>query len=141
MMASLFALLQKHPMRWLLAIGWSVWIVFWLVQPEESLTRLGVPSGARMPNRELVSNGFHLIAFSIACFFWFWAWVGHLEPGISLALAVVIAISLGLLTEYQQTFSPDREASWNDLAANCVGVLMAAGFIWRRFISKAKSRF
>ena len=140
-MERLFILLQRHPIRWTAALGWTLWITFWLVQPESTLTRIGIPSGSRVPSREAVSNGFHFLAFSVACAFWFWAWVGHLRPSVSLALATVIAIGLGFITEYQQNFAPDRQPSWNDLISNCVGVIIAAYFIWRRCIYKVKNEY
>ena len=68
-MDRLFTLLQKRPIRWTAAIGWTLWIIFWLVQPESTLKSFGIPSGSRVPGHEVVSNGFHFLAFSVACVF------------------------------------------------------------------------
>ena len=91
-----------------------------------------------MPNtsvRELVFTGLHMLAFGITCALWFWTWTGHLRLFVSLALAACIAIGLGSVTEYLQTFSPDRHPSWGDFAANYAGVFIAAAWIWHKYIA------
>lgn len=40
-------------------------------------------------------------------------------------IAAACAIGLGL--EFVQSFSPDREASWRDLGASCIGVFTGFG--------------
>lgn len=142
MMEKLFALLQKWPVRWLAAIGWSLWISNLLIQPEGYLHNMGVPSGPNTPVRELAFTAVHLVTFAIACVLWFWAWLGHASVLASLALAAVITLGIGTLTEYQQTFVSDRYFSWGDFIANYVGALIAAGLIWRqrRAIARWKRR-
>ena len=131
MIKKLFALLQKWPVRWLAAIGWSLWISNLLIQPEGYLHNMGVPSGPNTPVRELAFTAVHIVTFAIACALWFWAWLGHANVLTSLALAVCITFSIGALTELLQARVPTRYFSWNDFIANYVGALIAAGLIWR----------
>ena len=129
-MAKLFTLLQKQPVRWTMAIGWSIWISILLVLPEASLVDMGVPPGPSTSVRELAFTGVHLLAFAAACALWFWAWFGHLRLLASLVLATCITIGIGTLTEYLQMLVPDRYFSWSDFIANYAGALIAALFIW-----------
>ncbi len=130
-MTSFFTFLQKPLVRWLMAIGWSLWIGILLVQSESNpLIDIGIQSGPRTLIRDILAAGAHLLAFGTACGLWFWAWSGYLRLLPSLALACCIAICLGGLTEYLQTFSPGRHPSWVDFIANCAGIFIVACFIW-----------
>ncbi len=132
-MTSFLTFLQKPVVRWLMAIGWSLWISILLVQSESApLIDLGIQSGPRTLTRDILAAGVHLLSFGIACGLWFWAWSKHLRLLPSLALACCIAICLGGLTEYLQMFSPDRYPSWDDFIADCVGIFLVAYFIWYR---------
>jgi hypothetical protein len=126
-------ILQFRPVRWIIAITWTIFISIVLVQPEnQPLINTGIPPGPNTLERELVFTTLHLIAFSTTCAVWFWAWFGHLILKHSLLIAISIALTLGGVTEYLQSFSPDRYPSVGDLLANASGALLMARFIWSR---------
>ncbi len=127
--------MQLSPVRWLLAILWSLLLTLFLLQPEaDPLIDLGLPRGDSTVQRELFFSALHLLAFALTCMMWFWALRGALNPRSSLMAAIFIAIALGIVTEALQTLTLDRHASLIDLIANIGGALIAARIIWRRFI-------
>lgn len=126
-------IINFRPLRWLVTIAWTIFISIVLVQPEnQPVINTGIPPGPNTLEREIVFTTLHLIAFGTTCAVWFWAWFGHLSFVRSLMIAVVIAIIIGSVTEYLQTFAPDRHPSFIDFAANAFGALIMAYVIWRK---------
>lgn len=125
--------------RWAAAIAWTIWITILLVQPEaDPIIHLGLPTGPQTFLRDLVFSCLHLLAFALTCALWQWALSAVMRLRASIALACVFALSLGAGTEYLQTLTVDRYASWIDLIANCYGALLAAWLIWRRTASPSR---
>lgn len=125
--------LNLGPARWTLAIGWTLLLTLFLLQPEaDPLIDLGLPRGESTFQRELFFSALHLLAFALTCFIWFWAIHRALNPRRSLLAAVIIAIALGIVTEALQSLTLDRHASAIDLIANIAGALVAARLIWQR---------
>lgn len=132
-MTRLLTWIENPLLRWLLALAWTALISVLLVQSEQNpMINTGIPPGEPTLEREIVFTTAHLIAFSITSALWFWAWFGHINLRTSLILGVAIAIVIGGVTEYLQSFVPDRQASLFDLLANCIGALGIAYFIWRK---------
>lgn len=130
-----FKFMQLSPVRWLLAILWSLLLTLFLLQPEaDPLIDLGLPRGDSTIQRELFFSTLHLLAFALTCLVWFWALRGRFNPRSSLFAAVFIAIALGIVTEALQSLTLDRHASLIDLIANIGGTLISARIIWRRFM-------
>lgn len=126
--------LNLAPARLTLAIGWTLLLTLFLLQPEaEPLIDLGLPRGDSTIQRELFFSAVHLLAFALTCFIWFWAIQRALNPGRSLLAAVLIAMALGIVTEALQSLTLDRHASLIDLIANIAGALVAARLLWQRF--------
>ena len=121
--------------RGLLAIGWTLLLTVFLLQPEaDPLIDLGLPRGDSTVLRELFFSALHLLAFALTCLMWFWALRAAFSQRNSLAAAALIAIALGIVTEALQTLTLDRHASVIDLVANIGGALIAARLIWLRFL-------
>lgn len=128
-------ILNLPALRWKLAIGWSLLLTLFLLQPEaEPLIDLGLPRGPSTIQRELFFSTLHLLAFALTCFIWFWALRCAFNPRKSLFAALLVAIALGFATEALQSLTLDRHASLIDLIANICGALIAARFIWRRHL-------
>jgi len=126
-------IVKFRPLRWLVALAWTVFISIILVQPEQQpVINTGIPPGPNTLEREIIFTTLHLIAFGTTCAVWFWAWFGHLSLMKSLLFALVIAVVIGSVTEYLQTFAPDRHPSLIDFLANAVGAVIMAWVIWRR---------
>lgn len=126
--------LKQSSARWTLAIGWSLLLTLFLLQPEaEPLIDLGLPRGESTLQRELFFSALHLLAFASTCFIWFWALQNAFNHKRSLLAAVLIAIALGIVTEALQSLTLDRHASLIDLIANFTGALVAARIIWQRY--------
>ncbi len=131
-MALVLKFASYRPLRWLGAIVWTIFISILLVQPEQQpLIQTGIPPGPNTLEREIFFTTLHLVAFGATCTVWFWAFFGHIAFVRSLVIAVVIAVIIGSVTEYLQTFSPDRYPSLIDFLANAIGAFIMAYIIWR----------
>ena len=125
--------LNLAAVRWTLAIGWTLLLTLFLLQPEaEPLIDLGLPRGESSLQRELFFSALHLLAFALTCLMWFWTFHFASKLKRRLLAAVVIAISLGIVTEALQSLTLDRHASVIDLIANIAGALVAARLLWQR---------
>lgn len=132
-MVTLLDMIRFRPLRWMITLVWTVFISIILIQPEQNpVISTGIPPGPNTLEREILFTTLHLIAFGTTCGLWFWAWFGHVSLSQSLLLAIVIAIIIGAVTEYMQSFAPDRYPSWIDFFANCTGALLIAQYIWRK---------
>jgi len=126
-------ILNLGPVRWTLAISWTLLLTLFLLQPEaDPLIDLGLPRGESTILRELFFSALHLLAFALTCFMWFYALRGAFKARLRLLAALLIAIALGIITEALQTLTLDRHASLIDLIANIGGALIAARLIWQR---------
>ncbi len=74
----------------------------------------------------------HIAAFSVLTAVWVWAFRPRLSLERSLLLALLIALTLGFVTEAAQAFVPDRGASWFDVSTNALSALGMAALIYRR---------
>lgn len=126
--------LNLAPARWTLALGWTLLLTLFLLQPEaEPLIDLGLPRGESTLQRELFFSALHLLAFALTCFIWFWTFHFGANLKRSLLAAVIIAFALGIVTEALQSLTLDRHAALIDLIANFTGALVAARLIWQRY--------
>lgn len=132
-MTTILQVIQNRPLRWVIAIVWTIFLSIILVQSEsQPIINTGVQPEPPTLQRELVFLTAHLIAFGVTCTVWFWAWFGHLSLSKSLIFGIGCAIIIGSVTEYLQTYAPDRNPSLIDFLANWVGALFIAYMIWRK---------
>lgn len=87
------------------------------------------PPGPPDPVRELLLTIAHIIGFALLVAIWWKAFAPSSRP---LLLAVLIALTLGIVTELLQNFVPDRSASLFDLLTNVVVTLATAWLIRSR---------
>ena len=71
----------------------------------------------------------HAVAYGIQMALVYWAALPSLGHGRSLAVGVVAAGAVGLVTEGLQFLQPARTVELKDLAANIVGALIFCGII------------
>ena len=125
--------LNRRSSRWTLAIGWSLLLTLFLLQPDaDPIIDLGLPRGDSTLLREVFFSSLHLLAFALTCALWFWSLRRDFKPRASLLAALLIASALGTLTEAMQSLTLDRHASLIDLLANFAGASLAARLIWQR---------
>ncbi len=119
-----------HPaLRWLYALGWTALALVALLQSSsQPVIGPAAPPGPPSLERELLLAFGHVVVFSILTALWWWALSTVLNPRAALALAVLIALVMGTLTEIGQASMPDRSASWEDLTVNVVVTCLTA---WR----------
>lgn len=119
-----------HPaLRWVYALGWTTLTLVTLLQSSsQPVIGPAAPPGPPPLERELLLTFGHIIAFSILTALWWWALSVVFNPRTALVLAVLIALTLGTLTELAQAAVPDRSASWEDLAVNWLVTFATA---WR----------
>lgn len=133
MVARLRQLLHRPPVRWLLALAWTGWIILILIQSEaQPVVNLGIPPGPDSLEREIFFTSGHLVGFAVLSALWWWALVGHVPNRRALLIAVIVALVVGAGTEWLQTFTPDRHFQLTDLAADALGALLVAWWITRR---------
>ena len=119
-------ILDSAPVRWLLALGWTLWLSIILIQPEaQPVIDLGLRPAPFSLEREIAFTIAHIVAFMLTTTLWSWAFVFTLPPGRALQIAIAVALLVGVFTETMQTFAPDRYPSLVDYLANVVGVLIA----------------
>lgn len=118
------------PLRILIALGWSALLTLLLLQGEaDPMIDLGLPRGDNTLARELAFSALHLLAFGVTVACWHWALSRTAQPRKALLSACLISLALGVTTEFLQSYTRDRHASWLDLAANISGVLISARLI------------
>jgi VanZ family protein len=119
-----------HPaLRWVYALFWTALALVTLLQSSsQPVIGPAAPPGPPPLERELMLAVGHIVAFSILTALWWWALSTTMNPRGALVLAVVIALTIGTVTEIAQASVPDRSASWEDLAVNWLVTLVTA---WR----------
>lgn len=123
-----------HPLiRYSLTIAFTLLCTVVLVQ-SSSQPIIGAPAPPGHPDlkREIELTLGHIIGFSLLVILWSWAFVAHLPLKRALFVAVGFALIYGLITEFAQSFVPDRQVSLYDIAVNWTTTAVAA-FIVRRY--------
>ena len=69
----------------------------------------------------------HAGAYGILAALWIWALTGERAPRWRWALGVILASGWGFLDEWHQRFVPGRSAELADVAADCIGGVLAGG--------------
>ena len=136
---SQFAPIIEHPIvqqpsfRIGLSIAYTALLTLVLVQ--SSAHPLVGPVAPREYNLawEILLTAGHLIGFTLLVVLLYSALVTVTTPVRALIVAVIFACSLGLLTEFIQSFVPDRSASLFDLACDWGMAFVAAYWIRRRW--------
>jgi VanZ family protein len=128
-------ILKSHPVRWLLALAYTLLVTVMLVQ-SSGQPMIGPPAPPGPPSllRELELTMGHIVAFSGLVVLWWWAMQAILSPPRALFVAVGFAVIFGFMSELAQTLVSDRQASLFDLAVNWTSTVFTAAFIlekWR----------
>jgi VanZ family protein len=75
----------------------------------------------------MMQNALHVPAYAALTLAWHWALRAWLRASIAVTFgACAIASACGILTEWYQSFIPDRFASLSDVALNVAGVVLGA---------------
>jgi VanZ family protein len=132
----MIAMLRHDSLRPFYALAWTALVLLLLLQ-SSSQPILGPPAPPGDPplEREILLFIGHLVAFSVMTWLWFRALRLNLPPRRALIGAVLIALTLGTLTELAQATLPDRSASCFDLATNWAVTLLSAWRLWNNILS------
>ncbi len=130
---------QTHTFRWALAVGYSAFLITYLLQqPGTPAVEVVAPVANPDWQREVVFTIGHIVGFGMLFALWLVALRPHLTRHAALT-AFSIATTIGLTAEYLQNLLPDRTASVYDVAMNTIGMLLAwallrwgPGFITQR---------
>ncbi|MFO7320758.1 MAG: hypothetical protein DIU68_003435 [Chloroflexota bacterium] len=130
------ALLTSLPIRWSVALAYTVFVTILLVQSStQPLVGPPAPPGPPDLQRELLLTLGHVVTFSLLVIIWWWAGKALLPAPRALFVAVGFALVFGLITELAQTAMVDRQASLFDLAVNWTTTIATATLIserWRK---------
>ena len=122
----LLKIFASTPIRWLLAIAYTLLITVILLQSAvQPVIDTGIPPGPPSFERELFFSIMHVLGFGLLTVLWWWALLVYLPHRRALIVAVVIALVFGAVTEWLQGFAPDRAVQITDFLANCAGVAFA----------------
>lgn len=127
----------QHPtLRFVYALVWTALVTLLLVQSSSHpVVGPAAPLGQPSLEREILLTSGHIIAFSILTFLWWWALLRISQH--PLTMAIVIGLILGIVTEWAQSFVPDRSASLFDLATNIVVIGVTAWLIRSQMLKKS----
>lgn len=130
-------MIRNQVIRWGIAIGYTLFLLGYLLQPPGAPTvEVVAPLAAPDWQREIAFTVGHIIGFGALFSIWY---VALLRPvGVRATLgAWVLALMIGVLAEILQSLLPERNASGYDLAMNAIGISLAwVGMSWwRRRIS------
>jgi VanZ family protein len=117
-------------LRYFPAIAFTLLCTVMLVQ-SSSQPMVGPPAPPGEPDlmREILLTFGHIGAFSGVVSLWCWALLPALSLRRALFVAVGFALIYGGLTEFAQSFVPDREVSLFDLAVNWTTTAITAALI------------
>lgn len=122
--------LQHPTLRRLYVVGWLALVTVTLLQ-SSARPVVGPPAPPGHPDaaRELFLTAGHVVAFAVLTALLWWA----LRPARhALLVAVVFCAIYGAATELLQTLVPDRGASLDDFAVDClVSGITALAIYWR----------
>lgn len=124
--------LSAPPIRWLVALLWTLWISIILIQPEaQPVIDIGLRPAPPSFERELVFTTGHVIAFGLTALLWWWVMTRYTANPRALIVAVGIALIVGTVTESLQAYTPDRHPSIADFLANVTGASLVALWLYR----------
>ncbi len=100
-----------------------------------ALTYLSLVNLGKMPNMGVSFSDkiYHFIAYALMTLVWFnyLSTLKNLNKKKQILLAVVISVVFGMVIELLQgALTATREADFNDIIANNLGVLVATLFLW-----------
>ena len=123
-------ILTRPTFRRLYIVLWMILMTVTLLQSSgRPLVGPPAPPGAPSPSRELFLTTGHVVAFSVMLVLLWWA----LRPAPHALLAALATCWIyGALTELLQTLVPDRSASLDDFAVDCLVSGIAALIIYWR---------
>jgi VanZ family protein len=116
--------------RWPITLLWTAFTVFLALAPSDDtsfVTRLSQASGGT----EITDAVGHVMLFGLLTVLWYLPLARRYNHRRVLLWSIVLALTIGIVTELTQSFVPDRGTSVLDLAANSVGVALAAIWIGR----------
>ncbi len=120
------------PVRWLVALVWTLWISIILIQPEaQPVIDIGLRPAPPSFERELVFTAGHVIAFGVTALLWWWVMTRYTANPRALIVSVCITLIIGIVTESLQAYAPDRHPSIADLLANVAGASLVALWLYR----------
>ncbi|MEL6149138.1 MAG: VanZ family protein [Chloroflexota bacterium] len=118
-------LLFDARLHWLAAVGYSLFILAYLLQqPGSPPVEIVAPVAAPDWQREVAFTIGHIVGFGTLFVLWYLA-LRHIMPTRAAIMAFTIAMCIGLLAESLQNLLPDRTASLYDVAMNTLGMLGA----------------
>jgi len=125
--------LTAPTMRYLIATIATLFTTVMLLQSStRPLIGPAAPSGSPDLGREILLTGGHISVFVLIVSVWTWALVTRMPLRRALIQTVIFALMYSLLTEWGQSFVPDRTPSLYDLVVNGASALTTAWVIWRR---------
>lgn len=125
-------------LRWLAALAWTGLVLFFMVLPGS--TPAIHNTSAFFGGTDLSDAIGHVILFGTLALLWHGALVLRMSPARSYRYALWLVLLLAISTEFAQQFVPRRGASLLDMAANLIGVALAAWWLRRRMAAFNLSR-
>lgn len=124
----------SHPLlRAAYALAWAALLTLTLLQSSaEPVVGPAAPPGPPTLQGEALLTLAHVIGFAGLTLLWTFAFDQTMRQPRAIVLAVVIAVILGIVTEYLQTGVPDRNSSLWDYTVNILTALGTGYLLLRR---------
>jgi VanZ family protein len=122
--------------RYMVALALTALTTITLLQSStRPLIGPATPLGAPDLAREIFLTAGHIGVFTSLVTVWTWALSSHMQKRRALLVTALGAFLYSFLTEWGQSFVPDRTASLYDLIVNGLSTLLTVWIIYRRTYS------
>jgi VanZ family protein len=115
--------LAPQLVRWSGSLAWTALALYLMLAPGNNRQVDGLSKSAG--GSDITDALGHVVIFSILALLWYWALLGRHPKRNALATAIGFSLGLGISTELAQTIIAERGASWLDLSANSLGIVIA----------------
>lgn len=124
-------MLHRQSVRWVLALGYTIFLVAYLLQqPGAPAVEIVAPVAAPDWRREVVFTIGHIIGFGTLFLLWYLPLARTVgSTGRAVVYAVAIAVAVGSVAEGLQSLLPERSASLYDMTMNLIGIGLAWGML------------
>jgi VanZ family protein len=130
-MNTLLALRDSSPLRFGLALGYTLFVIIILVQPtHQPMIDLRIARETPSMIDQLWFGAGHMLLFLMMALLWLWAFYHQLPlcPAVWLAFSVTLLIGVG--SEIGQFMISSRDPSIFDLAMDTIGTSLPLLMVW-----------
>ncbi|MFN8371940.1 MAG: VanZ family protein [Anaerolineae bacterium] len=124
-MEKLFALRESSPLRFGAALGYTLFVIIILIQPNrQPVIDLHIARETPSLLDQVWFGVGHTLLFAAMALIWFWSFYQRLPLYPAAVMAASVALLVGMGTEIGQFIVSSRDPSLWDLGADAFGILL-----------------